>query len=52
MTGLERHWRIGKTAELNQSVYFKDMLTSEWKPGYVLCWKRGFVFASTGEEKL
>ena len=25
-----------KTAELNQPIHFKNVLTSEWKPGYVL----------------
>jgi hypothetical protein len=28
------------------------VLTSELKPGYVVYWGRGFVFVSTGEEKL
>ena len=41
-----------KTSELNQPVYFKDVLTSQWKPGDVLCWGRGFALVSTGEEKL
>ena len=41
-----------ETIELNQLIYFKDVLTSEWKPGHVLCWRRGFAFVSTGEEKL
>ena len=51
-TAAERHWIIEKTAELNQPIYFKDVLTSEWKPGYVLHWGRGFAFISAGEEKL
>ena len=38
----ERHWIIEKTSEVNQLVYFKDVLTSEWKPGDVLCWGKGF----------
>ena len=38
--------------EFNQLIYFKDVLTSEWKPGHVLHWGRGFAFVSTGEEKL
>ena len=42
----------GKTTELNQLIYFKDILTSEWKPGHVLHWGRGFAFVSTEEEKL
>ena len=41
-----------KSAELNQLVYFKDVLTSQWKAGDVLRWRRGFAFVSTGEEKL
>ena len=41
-----------KSGELNQPVYFKDVLTSQWKPGYVLRWGRGFALVSTGEEKL
>ena len=48
----ERHWIMEKTSELNQPVYFKDVLTSQWKPGDVLRWGRGFVLVSTGEEKL
>ncbi|EGV97888.1 HERV-K_7p22.1 provirus ancestral Pol protein [Cricetulus griseus] len=51
-TAEERHWTMEKTAELNQPVYFKDVLTSVWKPGHVLSWGRGFAFVSTGEEKL
>ena len=51
-TAAERHWIIEKTSELNQLVYFKDILTSQWKPGEVLYWRRGFVLVSTGEEKL
>ncbi|MGE9574689.1 hypothetical protein ACQP3C_26975, partial [Escherichia coli] len=39
-------------AELNQPVYYKDVLTSVWKPGHVLRWGRGFAFVSTGEENL
>lgn len=31
---------------------FKDVLFSEWKLGYVFSWGRGFVFDSTGGEKL
>lgn len=37
---MQRHWTTEKTAELNQPIYFKDVLLSEWKPGYVLCWGR------------
>lgn len=46
---MERHWIIENT-ELNQPVYFKDMLTSEWNLGFVLHWGRGFAFVSTGKE--
>ncbi|CAO2607041.1 Gag-Pro-Pol polyprotein, partial [Lemmus lemmus] len=49
---VERHWIMGKTSELNQSVYFQDVLTSQWKPEDVLRWGRGFTLVSTGEEKL
>ena len=48
----ERHWIIEEMSELNQLVYFKDVLTSEWKPGDVLRWGRGFTLVSTEEEKL
>lgn len=51
-TVAERQWTTEKTSELNQLVYFKDVLTSVWKPGYVLHWGRGFAFVFTGEEKL
>ena len=48
---MERHWVVEKTSDLNQSVLFKDVLTSEWEPGYVLCSTKGFALVSTGEEK-
>ena len=51
-TAAERHWIMEKTSELNQLVYFKDVLTSQWRPGDVLRWGRGFALVSTGEEKL
>ena len=51
-TATERHWIIEKSTELNQPIYFKDVLTSQWKPGDVLRWGRGFALVSTGEEKL
>ena len=51
-TATERHWILEKSAELNQPIYFKDVLTSQWKPGDVLHWGRGFTLVSTGEEKL
>ena len=34
--GAERHWKVEKVRELNQSIYFKDVLTSEWKLGHAL----------------
>lgn len=43
-TADERHWALERTAELNQSAYFKDVLISEWKSGNVLCWGRGYGF--------
>lgn len=49
---LRRDCTIEKTTELNQPVYFKDVLTSEQTPGNVLPWGRGFNFVSTGEENL
>ncbi|CAO2626045.1 Gag-Pro-Pol polyprotein [Lemmus lemmus] len=51
-TAAERHWIIQKSSELNQRVYFKDVLTSQWKPGDVLLLGRDFALVSTGEEKL
>ena len=51
-TAAERHWIIEKTSELYQSLYFKDVLTSQWKPGDVLCWVRSLTLVSTGEKIL
>ena len=51
-TAAERHWIMEKSAELNQPVYIKDVLTSQWNPVDVLRWVRGFTLVSTGEEKL
>ena len=48
-TATERHCTIGKSTELNHPVYLKNVLTSEWKPGHVLCCGKGFAFVSTGE---
>ena len=45
----ERHWIMEKSSELNQSVYFKDVLTSQGESGNVLHWGRGFTFVSKGE---
>jgi hypothetical protein len=42
---------IKKPAELNQPVYFKDVLISEWKTGKVLHWVRGYTYIFTGEKK-
>ena len=41
-----------KTTELNQPVYFKDVLTSEWKSGDALHWESGVVLVSTRVDKL
>ena len=41
-----------KTIELNQPVYIKDILTSEWKMENLLHWGRGYACISTGKEKL
>lgn len=51
-TAMERQWTTEKTTELNQSVFFKNVLISEQKPEYVLCWGRSLAFVSTGEEKI
>lgn len=52
-TAAERHSIIEKkTAELEHSIHFKNALTSGWKEENMLCSWRGFVFVSTGEEKL
>ena len=48
----ERFWIVEGTAELNQLIYFRDVLTLKWKPEYVLCWGRGYAFVSTGNKKL
>ena len=48
----ERHWIIAKTSELSQLIYFKDVLTSQLKPGDVLCWGIGFTLVLKGEAKL
>lgn len=41
-----------QTVELNKYLYFKNVFTSEKKPGYVFRWEIGFAFVSMGEEKL
>ena len=32
-------------------MYIKNVFTSKWREGNVLCWGRGFVYVSTGKEK-
>ena len=51
-TTAERHWIIEQSSELNQPFYFKDVLTTQWKPGDMIHWERGFALVSTEEEKL
>ena len=48
----ERHREIEKDSELNQLMYFKDVLTPEQKPGDVLYWGRSFALVSIRKEKL
>ena len=43
-TAVERHWIVEKTTELDQLIDFKDVLTSEWKPGHVLTLGKKFCF--------
>jgi hypothetical protein len=43
---------VERIIELNQPVYIKNILTTEWKMGNVLCWGRGYAYVSTGKEKL
>ena len=47
----ERHLIMEKSSELNQPIYFKDVLTSQWKPGDVLHWRRGFALVCSQEKK-
>ena len=51
-TAAERLCVIEKPVELNQPIYYKDVLISEWKLVKVLCWKFRFVYISIGKEKL
>ena len=41
-----------RTTKLNQPVYIKDIMKSEWKITNVLYKWRGYPFISTGKEKL
>jgi hypothetical protein len=43
-TASERHWIVERTIELNQPVYIKNFLTTEWKMGNVLRWGRGYAY--------
>lgn len=36
MAASERHWIVEETDELNQHIYFRDVLASKWKLGKVL----------------
>lgn len=38
--------------ELNHPIYYKDVLTSEWKPVKALHWRHEFAYSPTGNEKL
>lgn len=38
---------VKKTDELNQFIYFKNVLTTEWKSEYLLYWWRGYDIVST-----
>ena len=48
---LLRHLIIN-AAELIQPIYFENALTSKFKSKDMLLWRRGFVFVSTGNERL
>lgn len=39
----------GKHAESIQPVYYKNNLTSDWKPGKMLGWGCSYVSVSTGD---
>lgn len=50
MAALEIYWLVGKkSVELNNFVYFKDVLTSEWKLD--MCYIGEEVFRLLGEAK-
>ena len=44
---MERHW----IEELNQLLYFNDVLTSDWKSGHVSYWGKVIAFFSTVKKK-
>lgn len=48
MAVIGRHWNVKGTPELNQLIYFEDVLVSEWKSENVFYWGRGCAFVSTG----
>ena len=39
ITAAQRHGVIEKPVALNQPIYYKDVLTSEWKPPKVSNWR-------------
>lgn len=50
-TAAKRHWIKGKTVELNHPIYYKDVLTSEWKSANLWCWGCWFVFILAEQKK-
>lgn len=48
---VERHWIIEETFKLKQLVYFKDVLSSQWKPGDMLHWGSSLALFSPQEKK-
>jgi hypothetical protein len=51
-TAAKRHWVLEKTEELSQPIYYKDMLTLEWKPAIILRWKCGYAYVSMGNKEI
>lgn len=47
----QRHGVLGKTVDLNQPIYYKNVKTSEWKSANILCWAHGFVSISQASHK-
>ena len=43
---------IINTAGLNQSIYFKNILTSKFKSKDMLIWGRGYAFVAKGNDRL